>query len=242
MYRYEWQIPLLFFLGSICTISALYQREPYFILTASFTINGMPALPALFSPINFASFSLTIDLSDEEKSVCVRRHQKHLNKTKAKRECYVYKPVKRLKKILRQLNRNLTSTKTETNCSLETKMHYSFDYAQQVHIPSNPMQRSNNMRFGKMTLTKDYTLQEIDQRAHSQVSQRAPSCVAHILRTYTTIQHPNTNSSHNKWTNFQEPPNNWWWKRNFDVKVDIFTRGEIMSHLTEYIKKKAFFA
>ena len=54
------------------------------------------------------------------------------------------------------------------------------------------------MRFGKMTLTKDYTLQEIDQRAHSQVSQRAPSCVAQILRTYTTIQHPNTNSSHNK--------------------------------------------
>ena len=100
----------------------------------------MPALPALFSPINFTSFSLIIDLSDEEKSVCVRRHQEHLDKTKAKRECYVYKPVKRLKKILRQLNRNLTSTNTETNCSLETKMHYSFDYAQQVHIPSNPMQ------------------------------------------------------------------------------------------------------
>ncbi len=140
MYRYEWQIPLLFFLGSICTIFALYQREPYFILTASFTFNGMPALPALFSPINFTSFSLTIDLSDEEKSVCVRRHQEHLDKAKAERECYVYKPVKRLKEILRHLDRNLTSTKTETNRSLETKIHYSFGYVQQVHIPSNPMQ------------------------------------------------------------------------------------------------------
>ena len=79
------------------------------------------------------------NLSDEEKSVCVKFRQEHLDKAKAKRECY-RKACRETEEHFASFQQEFDFTEEHEPCSLEGTMHYSFDYAQQAHVPSNPMQ------------------------------------------------------------------------------------------------------
>ena len=63
-------------------------------------------------------------LSEEAKSVWLQQAEGYLQLAKVERECY---------------NSQTVDCKAPTT-SGGTKMHYSFDYAQQVHFPSNPQQ------------------------------------------------------------------------------------------------------
>ena len=78
------------------------------------------------------------NLYEEEKSNCVKLHQEHLDQAKAGRECY-RKACKLAKDNLASLGEEFDYTKAHNACLSETTMHYSFHYAQQVHILSNPM-------------------------------------------------------------------------------------------------------
>ena len=79
-------------------------------------------------------------LSDEEKSECVRAHQEHLNTAQTERELY-RNSCNDCEKILQTLDtETLLNCETRGPCSLNATIHYSFDFAQQVHVPSNPLQ------------------------------------------------------------------------------------------------------
>ena len=88
---------------------------------------------------NTTKLQRSANLPDEEKSVCVKQHQEHLDKAKSERECY-RKACEEAKDNFASFQQEFDFTETRSPCSLEKTMHYSFDYAQQVHIPSNPMQ------------------------------------------------------------------------------------------------------
>ena len=88
---------------------------------------------------NNSNIYQSANLPDEEKSEIVWKQEAHLLDAECERSLYksVCEETKRnLKPILNSLDFN----ETRTPCSFEGKMHYSFDYAQQVHLPSNPMQ------------------------------------------------------------------------------------------------------
>ena len=79
------------------------------------------------------------NLPDHEKSQCVQAQQEHLNLALGERDLY--------KDACQQATANFEAiedtidlSESHDPSSLNTTMHYSFDYAQQVHIPSNPMQ------------------------------------------------------------------------------------------------------
>ena len=80
------------------------------------------------------------NLSEVEKSECIRAHQEHINCAPAEGEFYKNSWTT-TKKALEELEADEAINHANRNaCSLKTTMHYSFDYAQQVHYPSNPMQ------------------------------------------------------------------------------------------------------
>ena len=80
------------------------------------------------------------NLSEVEKSECIKAHQEHINCAQAEREFYKNSWTN-TKKALEELEADEAVNHANRNaCSLKTTMHYSFDYAQQVHYPSNPMQ------------------------------------------------------------------------------------------------------
>ena len=80
------------------------------------------------------------NLFEVEKSECIRAHQEHINCTQAEREFYKNSWMG-TKKALEGMEADEAVNHANQNaCSLKTTMHYSFDYAQQVHYPSNPMQ------------------------------------------------------------------------------------------------------
>lgn len=79
------------------------------------------------------------NLPEEEKSQCVQAQQAHLNSVQTERELY--------KKVCEEAKWNFEEVQDQIDleephelCTLATTMHYSFDFAQQVHIPSNPLQ------------------------------------------------------------------------------------------------------
>ena len=79
------------------------------------------------------------NLPDEEKSQIVKQQEEHL--LNAERERSFYKSAcNESKDALRPYVNDLDFTETRQPCSFDGKVHYSFDYAQQVHLPSNPMQ------------------------------------------------------------------------------------------------------
>ena len=82
---------------------------------------------------NTTKLQRSANLSDEEKSVCVKLHQEHLDKAKSERECY-RKACEEAKDNFASFQQEFDFTETRSPCSLEKTMHYSFDYAQQVHI------------------------------------------------------------------------------------------------------------
>ena len=79
------------------------------------------------------------NLPEEEKSECVQAQQAHSNLIQVERELYrnfCDKATSNFKAIEAQIDMD----EYHEACSLRKTMHYSFDFAQQVHIPSNPMQ------------------------------------------------------------------------------------------------------
>ena len=79
------------------------------------------------------------NLPDHEKADCIKAQQEHSDCVQVEREFY--------KKTCSHTATTFAHTVAETNfnemhepCSFSGTMHYSFDYAQQVHFPSNPMQ------------------------------------------------------------------------------------------------------
>ena len=88
---------------------------------------------------NTAKLLRSVNLPDRVKSKCVLAQQDHLNCVETERDLY--------RNICVESKRNFDIVEGEIEldeahepCSVNTTMHYSFDYAQQIHIPSNPMQ------------------------------------------------------------------------------------------------------
>ena len=79
------------------------------------------------------------NLPESEKSECVRTQQYHLNSVQTERELY-NKACDNAKRSFKALEDSVDIDERHDPCSLDTTMHYSFDFAQQVHYPSNPMQ------------------------------------------------------------------------------------------------------
>ena len=89
---------------------------------------------------NTTKLQRSAHLSDEEKSECVKAHQEHLNTAQTEREHY-RNSCNDCEKILQTLDTDtLLNSETRGPCSLNATMHYSFDFAQQIHVPSNPLQ------------------------------------------------------------------------------------------------------
>lgn len=79
------------------------------------------------------------NLPEHEKANCIKAQQEHLDCVQVEREFY--------RKTCLDAATTFSHTDADTNfnethepCSFSGTMHYSFDYAQQVHFPSNPMQ------------------------------------------------------------------------------------------------------
>ena len=79
------------------------------------------------------------NLPEEEKSECVQAQQAHLNSVQTERELY-RKVCEEAKCSFDTVEDQIDIDERHNTCSLDITMHYSFDFAQQVHIPSNPMQ------------------------------------------------------------------------------------------------------
>lgn len=80
-----------------------------------------------FSPLIFiSSFSERL-----------RQQEQHLKKVRAERAFY-NKMVEDSREVCRQLD--VCALQANAPCSRNVAMHYSFDFAQQVHLPSNPLQ------------------------------------------------------------------------------------------------------
>ena len=79
------------------------------------------------------------NLPEAEKSECVQAQQQHLNSVQTERELYK-KVCDEAKRSFEAVEDQIDLDECRESCSLTTTMHYSFDFAQQVHIPSNPMQ------------------------------------------------------------------------------------------------------
>ncbi|XP_074634268.1 uncharacterized protein LOC141892822 [Acropora palmata] len=79
------------------------------------------------------------NLPEEEKSECVQAQQAHLNLVKMERELY-RNVCDEATSNFKAIDDQIDIDERHEACSLRKTMHYSFDFAQQVHIPSNPMQ------------------------------------------------------------------------------------------------------
>lgn len=78
------------------------------------------------------------NLSDREKSECLKAHQDHLNCAKSEREHYKNSCANSKNALETIGTETLLNCENRAACSLNATVHYSFDYAQQVHYPSNP--------------------------------------------------------------------------------------------------------
>ena len=76
--------------------------------------------------------------SEEDKIEAVEAHQNHLRKAKRERE--IYNSAVDASKHFLKGHPNITLLSPSCPCSLQGTVHYSYDYAQQVHYPSNPQQ------------------------------------------------------------------------------------------------------
>ena len=88
---------------------------------------------------NTAKLQRSVNVPDEEKSAGVKLQQNHLAQAKAEREGY-RKACEDAEETFNSMREHFNFTESHSSCSLNKTMHYSFDYAQQVHYPSNPMQ------------------------------------------------------------------------------------------------------
>ena len=79
------------------------------------------------------------NLPEAEKSECVKAQQEHLDSVQTERELY-REVCKEAKCNLEAVEDPIDLDEQHEACSASTTMHYSFDFAQQVHYPSNPAQ------------------------------------------------------------------------------------------------------
>ena len=75
---------------------------------------------------------------EEDKIEAVEAHQNHLRKAKCERE--IYNSAVDAGKHFLKGHPNITLLSPSHPCSLQGTVHYSYDYAQQVHYPRNPQQ------------------------------------------------------------------------------------------------------
>lgn len=79
------------------------------------------------------------NLPDPEKLDCVQAQQEHLNLALTTRNLYK-EACKEAERNFQAIENTIDLSEAHAPCSTTGTMHYSFDYAQQVHIPSNPLQ------------------------------------------------------------------------------------------------------
>ena len=77
------------------------------------------------------------NLPEAEKSERVLQHERHLLVVQRGRSLY-NNMVQHAKDVCHDLG--ISELNSNTPCSRQIAMHYSFDYAQQVHLPSDPLQ------------------------------------------------------------------------------------------------------
>ncbi|XP_068684231.1 uncharacterized protein [Montipora foliosa] len=80
------------------------------------------------------------NLSDREKSEFVKAHQDHLNCAQSEREYYRNSCINSENALEPIDTETVLDRESREACCLNFTVHYSFDYAQQVHTPSNPIQ------------------------------------------------------------------------------------------------------
>lgn len=88
---------------------------------------------------NTSKLLRSANLTDSEKSQCVLAQQEHLNCIQREREFYRNTCIES-KNNFERLEDTIEFDEQHGPCSIDTDIHYSFDFAQQIHIPSNPMQ------------------------------------------------------------------------------------------------------
>ena len=79
------------------------------------------------------------NLPDKKKSECMQAQQEHLNCVQTERDLY-RNVCKEAENNFKTLEEQIELGKPQEACSLDTTIHYSFDFAQQIHILSSPMQ------------------------------------------------------------------------------------------------------
>lgn len=89
---------------------------------------------------NTEKISGKANVSEDEKMAAIAEHSDHLNKAKSERELY-NAAVDESKTVLKE-NPAVSLLAPNSPCSLKGTVHYSFDYAQQIHFPCNPQQPS----------------------------------------------------------------------------------------------------
>lgn len=88
---------------------------------------------------NTSKLVRSANLPDGEKSECVRAQQEHLDTVKSERELY-NEVCEEAKNTFETVEPPIRLSECHEPCSMNGTVHYSFDYAQQIHFPSNPMQ------------------------------------------------------------------------------------------------------
>ena len=88
---------------------------------------------------NTSKLLRSANLPDNEKSQCILAQQEHLNCVQTEREFY-RNTCSESKNNLQRLADTIEFDEPHDPCSIDTVIHYSFDFAQQIHTPSNPMQ------------------------------------------------------------------------------------------------------
>ena len=88
---------------------------------------------------NTSKLLRSANLPESDQSACVQNQQEHLNCVQAERE--LYRDVcKEAKSTFEAVENTIELNESNDACSLNGTMHYSLEFAQPIHIPSNPMQ------------------------------------------------------------------------------------------------------
>ena len=84
---------------------------------------------------NTEKISGRANVSEDEKTAAIDEHRAHLCKAKRERDLY-NAAVDESKEVLKE-NPVISLLAPNLPCSLVSTVHYSYDYAQQVHFPAN---------------------------------------------------------------------------------------------------------
>ena len=87
--------------------------------------------------LNNVKITKTINVNEREKLDCLRDQETHLQEAKSEQE-FMKTNIAACKEVLQDSGIDLLTGRP--SCSFKGTVHYSYDYAQQVHIPSNPQQ------------------------------------------------------------------------------------------------------